>query len=104
MPVSASSADHTASSTIADAGVPKRSLTCARREKNTPSRAIEKYSRGAVSISPFVALKIDTSTRTLSSLPDERAENRRGRVGRDVVALRRGRRAERGDVPEFASR
>ena len=38
--LAANKADQTASSTIADAGVPNRSLTRARRAK-TPSRAIE---------------------------------------------------------------
>ena len=60
MPDTASTADHAASDTIANTGVPNRASMFARRAKNTPSRAIAKYMRGAVRKSPFVALKIDT--------------------------------------------
>ena len=100
MPVTASSADQSAIAMIAKAGVPKRGCTTARRSKNTPSRAIAKYRRGAVSRIPFAALKIETRISTPTSLSGDGAEHRDRRHRRRCDRSPRRPRSERGDVAE----
>ena len=46
---------------MAKAGVPKRGCTSASRLKKTRSFAMAKYTRGAVSVRPLAALKMETS-------------------------------------------
>ena len=100
VPDAASTIDQTVVAATATCGVPKRGCTRPSDATNTPSRAIAKNTREAVSTRALAALNIETSATAAISFEAIGPNTRAHRLGGDPLRLRGAHRAERLQVAE----